>query len=229
MTLRAHIIEHDARETIGTIGPWLDARGARVTRTRCYRDEPLPSLGEADVLIVMGGLMSVNDEARFPWLRTEKQLLRDAVERGMPVLGICLGSQLIASALGARVYRNSEPEHGWLPVEGVPVAPPAFRFPRTFTTFQSHGDTFDLPAGALHLARSVACEHQAFQIGGHVLALQFHLESNAESAGAIVEHCANEFAPGPFVQSTQSLRETPGDAYAESAALMAGVLDYLTA
>jgi GMP synthase-like glutamine amidotransferase len=153
----------------------------------------------------------------------------DAVTRGVPVLGICLGSQLIASAMGARVYRNPQPEHGWFPVEATSADDAAFQFPDRFTTFHSHGDTFDLPRGAVQLARTAACENQAFQIGRRTIGLQFHLESNAESAGAIVEECVSEFAAGPYVQSADVLRGTPHTTYHESIQLMSNVLDYLTA
>ncbi|HYV98545.1 MAG TPA: type 1 glutamine amidotransferase, partial [Gemmatimonadaceae bacterium] len=178
--MRAHILHHVPFETAGSIADWLDARHATVSETRWYESANVPDPAELDLVVVMGGTMSVNDEAQRPWLVTEKAFLRQAIARGTPTLGICLGSQMIASALGARVTRNPFIEHGWFPVEGIPV-PGAFRFPDRFTTFHSHGETFEIPPGAVRIASSAGCENQAYQIGRHVIGLQFHLESNPES------------------------------------------------
>lgn len=227
--MRVSVFRHVPFETTGSIGNWLAARGALVNEIPMYERHTLPDLAHTDLIVAMGGTMSVNDEESFPWLRAEKACISDAVTRGVPVLGICLGSQLIANALGARVYRNPRAEHGWFPVEATPVDGDTFQFPVHFTTFHSHGETFDLPEGAVRLAKSAACENQAFQLGRRTIALQFHLESTPASAGAIVEKCVNEFAPGPFVQSATQLRATPPSAYAESVRLMSAVLDYLTA
>ena len=129
--------------------------------------------------------MSVNDEDVLDWLRPEKQLVRDAVARGIPVLGVCLGGQLIASALGARVYPGAASEIGWFPVHGVPDVAPSFQFPPEILAFHWHGETFDLPAGAVRLAGSAACENQAFQVGRNVIALQFHLETTPDNVEAL--------------------------------------------
>lgn len=160
-----HILHHVPFELIGNIGSWVSDRGAEKTETHFYESSHLPPVEKVDLLIIMGGPMSVNAESKFRWLKEEKAFIRDAVERGTPTLGICLGSQLIANAFGAKVKRNHYAEHGWFDVEGVEVPTPHFAFPKRFTPFHSHGETFDLPTGAVHLARSVACEHQAFQLG----------------------------------------------------------------
>ena len=225
--MKAHVLNHVPFETTGSIGEWLEARHAVVTETPFYAGAALPPLDDSDLIVVMGGPMSVNDESAFPWLRAEKQFIRDAIQRGIPTLGICLGSQLIASALGAPVRKNTHPEHGWFQVEGIDGHPSFFRFPASFTAFHSHGETFDLPANAEHLARSSACTNQAFQVGRNVIGLQFHLESTPSSAGAIVEACANEFEPGPYVQSTAELRGASEEKFAESRRLMGEVLSYL--
>lgn len=227
--MNVSVFHHVPFETTGSIADWLTAHDAIVSEVRMYERHALPDLTRTDLLVVMGGTMSANDEESFPWLRAEKICIGEAVTRGVPVLGICLGSQLIANAMGARVYRNSQPEHGWFPVEATPAMNGAFRFPAHFTTFHSHGDTFDLPRGAVQLARSAACENQAFQIGRRTIGLQFHLESNPESAGAIVDECVDEFAAGPYVQAADVLRGTSHTTYHESRQLMSDVLDYLTA
>ncbi len=130
--MNAHYLQHVPFEGIGSIEGWLSRNGARVGRTRLYQGEALPDVERMetnDLLVVMGGPMSVNDEGTFPWLAAEKAAIRAAVRRGVRVLGICLGAQLIASALGARVYRNSVKEIGWFPIQGVVGAGNTFRFP----------------------------------------------------------------------------------------------------
>jgi len=172
----------------------------------------------------------VSDDEEFPWLASEKEAIRAAIDAGKTVVGVCLGAQLIASALGARVYRNSHQEIGWLPIELTPEAleSPLFGFlPRSLQVFQWHGDAFDLPPAATHLARSHACAHQAFVYEGRVLGLQFHLESTATSVKGIVTHCADEIRPGPFVQSAERmLGATPADYRLINDALF-GILDRL--
>jgi GMP synthase-like glutamine amidotransferase len=226
--MRVSVFRHVPFETTGSIGDWLTAHNAAVSEILLYERHTLPDLTRTDLIVLMGGTMSVNDEESYAWLRAEKACITDAITRGIPVLGICLGSQLIANAMGARVYRNPQAEHGWFPVEATPTSGDTFRFPVRFTTFHSHGETFDLPTGAVRIAKSAACENQAFQIGRRAIALQFHLESTPQSAGAIVEECVDEFAAGPHVQSVDELRLTPRAAYHESVQLMSDVLDYIT-
>ena len=227
--LTVQVLQHVPFEGLGSIGAWLDARGARIDWTRLFADDPLPRLEGLDLLIALGGPMSVNDEARLPWLAAEKRVLREAIAAGIPVLGVCLGAQLIASALGARVYPSAATEIGWFPIEGVPGPEGSFRFPPACPVFHWHGETFELPQGAARLARSAACENQAFQVARHVIGLQFHLEATPAGAHALVEHCRDELVPGPSVQSEDELRATPAAHYHAANALMAGVLAYLLA
>jgi GMP synthase-like glutamine amidotransferase len=172
--------------------------------------------------------MSVNDEAALPWLRAEKRFIRAAVARGTPVLGVCLGSQLIASALGARVYPNAQKEIGWFPLEAVRAEGEAFRFPERFPSFHWHGETFDLPPGAVHLARSAACANQAFQVGRRTLALQFHLEVTPEAVRAFINNSGDELKPGPYIQSAEEIASAANCLYDEINGLMGRVLNYLT-
>src|SRR3972149_3792027 len=118
--MKAHVLQPVAFEGIGSMSAWLKARGAEVSTTRFFQDTRLPDPNNLDLIIAMGGPMSVNDESEFPWLRPEKQFIRDAIERGISVLGVCLGAQLIASALGSRVYRNALKEIGLFQIEAVP-------------------------------------------------------------------------------------------------------------
>ncbi len=226
--MRAHFLQHVPFEGLGSIRAWLEEAGYRVTFTQLFDTMEFPDLSEVHLLIVLGGPMSVNDEARFPWLAKEKQFIRNAIGLGRPVLGICLGAQLIASALGARVYRNATPEIGWFPVEAVAAEQPTFQFPRVAEVFHWHGETFDLPPGTIHLARSAGCENQAFQIGRTVIGLQFHLETTSQSACELVAHCADELVPAPYVQSEAEILSAPPEKYEAINALMSEVLAFLT-
>jgi GMP synthase-like glutamine amidotransferase len=143
------------------------------------------------------------------------------------VLGICLGAQLIASALGARVYSGPEKEIGWFPVFAELAVPGTFVLPAMLEAFHWHGETFDLPSGAVHLASSAACRNQAFQIGARTIGLQFHLETTPQSASAMIAHCGTELVPQRYIQTEAALRGVPGAHYAGINALMNRVLDYL--
>lgn len=143
------------------------------------------------------------------------------------MLGICLGSQLIASALGSRIYPAAEKEIGWFPVFAKPAVPGTFTFPASAEVFHWHGETFDLPVDAIHLASSAACRNQAFQIGSRVIGLQFHLETTPESADAIIKNCANELLPQRYIQSEAVLRGVPTANYVGVNALMTTILKYL--
>jgi GMP synthase-like glutamine amidotransferase len=202
--MRVHYLQHVPFEGLGSMTAWLESRRFPLTATRFYADGRLPSLDEIDWLIVLGGPMSANDEVRFPWLRGEKAFIAKALELGKTVVGICLGAQLIASALGARVYANPEPEIGWFPVEKVvkdDAAGLAGVLPARADVFHWHGETFDLPGGARLIARSEACENQAFSISRKAIGLQFHLETTREAAAGMIRECGGDLAPGRFVQT----------------------------
>jgi GMP synthase-like glutamine amidotransferase len=226
--MRAHCLQHVPFEGLGFIADWLAARNAEVTVTRLFAGETLPRPGGTDLLIILGGPMSVNDEAVHPWFRPEKEHVRASIAAGVPVLGICLGAQLMANCLGARVYRNADPEIGWHPVTAATARPGVFPFPPSIRAFHWHGETFDLPPGAVHLARSAACEHQAFQVGRRAIGLQFHLETTAESARALVANCADEIQPAAFVQPAEMLLGASAADYSAIHATAVDLLNYLT-
>jgi GMP synthase (glutamine-hydrolysing) len=156
----------------------------------------------------MGGPMGVENENKFPWLIKEKDFISETIRRNKKVLGICLGAQLIASALGAKVYPNAQKEIGWFPVRVTPDGKLSSLFkniPQQFTAFHWHGDTFDLPVGARWLAESEACRHQAFSFDKHVLGLQFHLKVERHNVELLVQNCENELQKVPFIQSAESM------------------------
>jgi GMP synthase-like glutamine amidotransferase len=178
------VLQHIACEPPGVFEDVLDEREAALHRVEVDEGDPLPDWRGFDAIVAMGGPMSVNDEAELPWLRDEKRLIADAVRAGTPFWGVCLGIQLLASALGARVYPGSSPEVGLLPVTltGEGRDDPVFAvLPKELVTLQWHGDTFDLPEGATLLASSPAYENQAFRTG-RAYGVQFHLEVSAEMA-----------------------------------------------
>jgi GMP synthase-like glutamine amidotransferase len=169
---------HVPFEHLGLIAPALESRGVAVEYADLYADgasDPNPE--EYAGLVFMGGPMSANDA--LPWLASEMRWIEQAARRGQPVLGVCLGAQLIAKALGARVYRNPVKEIGWFGIEFTPEAAGDRLFsaaaPRE-VVFHWHGETFDLSTRAVHLAFSDACRHQAFRVGQNIYGLQFHLE-----------------------------------------------------
>ena len=227
--MRVRVFQHVPFEGLGALEPAFLTRGCEIAFTRFFANDPLPAAADVDFLVALGGPMSVNDEAAWPWLAAEKEFIRRHVATGRPFLGICLGAQLLASALGARVFPNRDKEIGWFPIAGVPARDPAvFRFPATAEVFHWHGETFDLPPRAIPLARSQACENQAFQIGA-AIGLQFHLETTPATARALVEHARAELAPGPFVQSKAEILAEKPDRYAALHRLQDDLLAYLLA
>jgi len=225
--LHAHSLHHVPFEGLGSIEPWLKAEGYEITRTDFFRDPTLPEIETIDLLIVMGGPMSVNDGDTFPWLAQEKKFIRHCIESGKPVLGVCLGAQLIASALGAKVFRNPVKEIGWFPIEGVKANSSSFAFPQATEVFHWHGETFDLPPGATLLASSKGCTNQAFQLGRSVIGLQFHLETTLESARDIVANCRDELIPSLYVQKEKQILSAPPERYRAINELMGSVLSFL--
>lgn len=227
--MRAHYLQHVPFEGLGSINSWLEAVGAEVTGTRFFEDSALPGVDEVDLLIVMGGPMSVNDETVLPWLVAEKEFIRTVIARNKAVVGVCLGAQLIASAMGAAVYPNGEKEIGWFPVAGVQAdnARELFRFPEELLVFHWHGETFALPEGAVRLARSAACENQAFQLGSRVIGLQFHLETTPGGARAMIRHCRDELLPSRYAQTETEILATGETAYDTVHARMDEVLRFV--
>jgi len=226
--MRAHSLQHVPFEGLGSIEPWLEANGYALTHTRFFASTDLPVPEVIDLLIVMGGPMSVHDTADFPWLGLEKAFVREVIEAGKPILGICLGAQIIANVLGAKVFPNQQKEIGWFPIHAIPSSEDSvFSFPPSETVFHWHGETFDLPPGAIRLARSDGCENQAFQLDKRIIGLQFHLETTPESARELISHCRDELIPSRFVQSEEEILSAGPDRYTSINDLMSSVLAFL--
>ncbi|MBN9663938.1 MAG: amidotransferase [Acidobacteria bacterium] len=204
--MRIHFLQHVAFENPGLIGEWAVERGHSLTGTRLDLAEPLPALDTFDLLLIMGGPMSVNDEHIYPWLRPEKQLIADTMAAGKFVIGVCLGSQLLAGVLGSPVYRNREKEIGWFPVQTTGAGSLFEDMPSEFTVFHWHGETYDLPAGATLLASTAGCRSQAFETG-RCLGLQFHMEMTEPIIQDLLVHCAADLGSGPYQQPPQEIRE----------------------
>lgn len=207
--LRIHYIQHIPFEDLASIAEWVQVRGHQLSHTRMFTEDPFPPIETIDWLIIMGGFMSTGDEAEYPWLVQEKQFIGEAIAQGKVVLGICLGAQLIAEVLGARVYRNTHKEIGWFPIAFTDAArqSPLFDFfPRHIEVFHWHGDTFELPSGATHMAWSEGCQNQAFVLGDRVVGLQFHIEMTRESVHALIAHSANELREdSPYIQQAEQM------------------------
>jgi len=179
---RILVFQHVPYEPLGALDPLIRGRRHRIKYVNFGR-EPLaePSLQGYQALIILGGPMNIGQEALFPHLDIEKKLILQAIEADIPVLGICLGAQLIASALGANVHPMTNAEIGWYPLHATNQgsADPLFReFGESEPIFQWHAYTFDLPVGATRLITSENCPNQAFKVGSNVYGFQFHLEAD---------------------------------------------------
>lgn len=205
---------------------WLARRHAEVEFIHLWRGDLLPELESCDLLIAMGGPMSVNDQDKHGWLAGEIDFIAGAIAAQKPILGVCLGAQLIARALGCTVAPNAAKEIGWFEVQGL-QAPDCFVFPQTFQAFHWHGETYALPTGAVQLARSAACEQQAFQYGRRVIGLQFHLETTHKTMKGLIERLGDELVPAPWVQDAERMRAEPATSFHDVHKLMGDVLEYL--
>ena len=211
MSLRIAILEHGPTEGAAKIYDWAHERDFQTRTVRLDAGDPFPSLESFEMLVVMGGGMNIYQYRDYPWLKPERELMQAAIAVGKPILGVCLGAQLLADALGARVHQNPEKEIGWLPVRMLETSGPFARFPREITVFHWHGDTFEIPAGARRIAENQGCANQGFIHGDRLVGLQFHIEVTPDAVADFIRGGDSEMVPAHFVQSPSEILERQPD------------------
>lgn len=213
---KVHIFQHVAFEGPGYIEDWMNQNDYAINIIRFYQTGfTLPRIDDVAALIVLGGPMSVYDEFEYPWLHQEKAFIEDCIDAGKKVLGICLGAQLLATCMGARVCTATNKEIGWFSVlptkecNEVPWLHHLFR--EQPVVFHWHGDKFDIPYdGSLNLLSSQANSNQAFIKGENIIGLQFHLEVTESSVKEMLQHGVHELKPTAFIQSGEQINEESG-------------------
>lgn len=197
--MRITCLQHVPFEGPGNIAAWAAEHGHSFGIVRLFEGQQLPDPDSFDLLVVMGGPMSVHDEAEFSWLVPEKRLVAECVKRGKFVLGVCLGSQLLAEVLGSQVYKNRVKEIGWFPIRLQADAGCLTGLPAEIEVLHWHGETYELPPGCRLLASSEGCTVQAFEHPSG-LGLQFHFEVTAEGVADLIANCSGEIGSGPYEQ-----------------------------
>lgn len=207
--MKLHVFQHVAFEGLGAIQEWIDLNQHQVTFSRFYEPNPAPIDCEStDMLIILGGPMSIHDEAQLPWLVHEKQWLAEAIDSGLVILGICLGAQLITEALGGQVHKMPAKEIGWFNIKRSPDVQSSF-FDSTdeLTVLHWHGEQCTLPKQAERIFYNDACQNQGYVAKDRILALQCHLEFNELSIESILKHCHEELSakPGHYIQPSEQI------------------------
>jgi GMP synthase-like glutamine amidotransferase len=210
--MHIHCLQHTAFENPGTIVEWADNNQHSISYTYFFEEHfSLPNVADIDALLIMGGYMNVDEETKYPWLLAEKNFIKQAIDANKKVMGICLGSQLIATALSSKVYYASGKEIGFFPISFTNEALQHSlfnHFTKPYNVFHWHGDTFDLPTNAQLIASTNTCKHQAFLIHNNVLALQFHFEMNETVIEDMLLHDGHELAEeGNFIQTKETIRQ----------------------
>lgn len=207
--MRIHALEHEPFEESDNIAKWARFHRHSLSRSRLFLNEPLPAHNSFDFLVIMGGGMGTKDTDLFPWLISEKKFIKESIDRHKLVLGICLGAQLVAEALGGIVSKNTYREIGWFRVNQTQDAQRSAFWqilPETFPAFHWHGDTFSIPSRSCHALYSEACTNQAFDYdNGRVVGLQFHLEVSEPSIERFLFSCAHELTEDTYVQSRHDI------------------------
>ena len=206
--MRIHYLQHVPFEGLGSMAPYFASHGHELSATHLYREPNLPPVKSLDWLIIMGGPMGVHDESRYSWMTEEKRYIQKVIEAGKVVLGICLGAQMVADVLGARVFKNLHREIGWFPVRRARQAQETLLsdvLPQQENVFHWHGDTFEIPAAGKLLMSSEACVNQGFVLEDRVVGFQFHLETTPDSAQVLIDNCSDELDGSRYVQTAEEI------------------------
>ncbi|WP_086930277.1 type 1 glutamine amidotransferase [Agarilytica rhodophyticola] len=209
--MRVHYFQHVPFEDLSLIENWVSERKFSLSVTSFFKDNyQIPRTEDFDLLIVLGGPMSVHDQDIYPWLVKEKECIKKSIDEGKQVLGICLGAQLIAQVLDAKVKTNKNKEIGWYPIaftDQIVGHPLLSGLNYAITVLHWHEETFGIPSGATHIASSAACKHQGFLYQDNVLALQFHMEMDYIAVDKIITACKKELVDGPYIQDQSSIQK----------------------
>ncbi|TQD25253.1 type 1 glutamine amidotransferase [Methanolobus vulcani] len=227
--MKIHCLVHLEFETLGNIRDWVCEKEHSITVTMPSENQLYPEPDDIDLLIIMGGLMSVYQEDEYPWMKQEKEFVKSIISCGKAVYGICFGAQMLSEILGGQVSRNQHREIGWHKITSLDEFDrdsQFFNIPNELTVFQWHGDTFSLPAGCRRLFESEACPEQGFIYEDKVLALQFHPEVDAGCVESLLENCGSDLTEeGKYVSSEDEIRGRD-DLLEASANLMYSILDW---
>lgn len=201
------IFQHVPFEGPGVIASWAERHGYTCEVIRLFDSHTIPDLNSYDSLIIMGGPMSIADVDKYSWMSQEKKAIENYLKLNRPVLGICLGAQMLGEVLGARVFANEFKEIGWFPVRSVENGTKAGTglLPGEFEAFHWHGETFDIPSGAKRLAESDGCRNQGFLYDKRAAGLQFHLEMTPQVVNGLVESCRDEIVDGKYIQTPRAM------------------------
>lgn len=224
--MHVHYLKHVPFEGLGSMEGMFIERGCDLSRTCMYEDQSLPSIHDIDALIIMGGPMGVNDDDSYPWLTLEKEFIESVIKLDVPVMGVCLGAQLIANVLGAPVTKNVHEEIGWFPVSRTKGLMDARveNLPIRFDALHWHGDTFDIPDGASNFLTSDGCANQGFAYGDSTLALQFHLEMLPSNVEAIYQECGSADKSGKYIHSLSEML-APAEKFQEANHVLKNILE----
>ena len=230
--MRIHVVQHSPFEGPGLIAQWAVERGHELTCALALTEE-FPAAESVDFVVVLGGPMGASDENACPWLATEKRFIAEAIASGRLVLGVCLGSQIIATVLGGSVRKNRVPEIGWFEVElslDAADQPVLDAWPQTLSVGQWHADTFELPDGVPALASSEACENQLFVFDRRTVGMQFHLEWDESALSALIATCGADLeAGGEYAMSADDIMADAPMRIAACRSLLFALLDGMQA
>lgn len=204
--MRIHFIQHLPFEYPASIADWAAEKNHVNTYTKVFEKAVYPPIDTFDMLVIMGGSMGVYEEDQYDWMPAEKIFIKQAIDAKKKVLGICLGAQFIAEALGAKVYPHTVREIGWWEVEKVTPHPLTESLPQKFTTFHWHGDTFTLPVNAIQLFKTKGCSQQGFVFQNHVAGLQFHFEVKEDLLNGMTDHERASLIKTDYVQTETEIK-----------------------